>query len=88
METNDKFTITEIFHAINDLIENSEHIELALQQLESVRSEGPGDIGAQAKANAIAKIVEIRETTLQKTLALYEKMYDDIQNEKDKMSAE
>ena len=88
METNDKFTITEIFHAINDLIENSEHIELALQQLESVRSEGPGDIGAQAKANAIAKIVEIRETTLQKTLALYEKMYDDIQNEKDKISAE
>lgn len=88
METNNKLTKKEIFYAISDLLDECDHIELAMNQLQSVKSEGLEDIGAQAKANAIAKIVEIRETTLQKTLALYEKMYDDIQNEKDMMSAE
>ena len=81
MEINNKVTLKEIFCAIGELIEESGHIELALTQLESVRSEGPGDIGAQAKAQAIAKIVELRETTLQKALSFYEKMYDDIQSE-------
>ena len=81
MENNNKITLKEIFCAIGELIEESSHIELALTKLEGVRSEGPEDLGAQAKAHAIAKIVELRETTLQKALSFYEKMYDDIQNE-------
>ena len=80
MENNNKLTVKEIFYAIGELLEESNHIELALHQLESVRSEGPGDIGAEAKAHAIAKIVEIRETTLQKAMSFYEKMYDELQH--------
>ncbi len=80
METNAKLSLKEIFCAISELIKESDHIELALNQLESVKSEGPGDIGAEAKAHAIAKIVELRETTLQKAMSFYEKMYDDLQN--------
>ena len=81
MENNNKITLKEIFCAIGELIEESGHIELALTQLEGVRSEGPGDIGAEAKANSIAKIVELRETTLQRALSFYEKMYEDLQND-------
>lgn len=80
MENNNKLTVKEIFYAIGELIEESEHIALALNQLQGVHSEGPGDIGAQAKAQAIASIVEWRETTLQKAMSLYEKMYTDLQN--------
>lgn len=80
MEEN-KLTVKEIFDAISVLTEREHHIEDALKQLETVRSEGPGDIGAQARAQAIAQIVETREETIRQTLSLYTKMYDDIQNE-------
>ena len=80
MEEN-KLTVKEIFDAISVLTEREHHIEDALKQLETVRSEGPGDIGAQARAQAIEQIVETREATIRQTLSLYTKMYDDIQNE-------
>ncbi len=76
-----KLTVKDIFETIGALKSESFHIGEALKQLESVRSEGPGDIGAQARANAIVDVVKCRETTLQQMLALYSKMYDDIQNE-------
>ena len=37
-----------------------------------------GDIQGQAKAQALSDIVRCRETTNQKLLALYEKMYYDL----------
>ncbi len=74
-------TVKEIFDAITELKNDSTHIENALRQLETVKSEGPGDIGAQARAIAIADVVKCRETTLQQMLAMYSKMYDDMQNE-------
>ena len=80
MEEN-KLTVKEILDAISVLTEREHHIEDALKQLETVRSEGPGDIGAPARAQAIAQIVETREATIRQTLSLYTKMYDDIQNE-------
>lgn len=42
----------------------------------------PGDIAGQAKATAIADVVRCRETTNQKLLAFYEKVYDDIGDKK------
>lgn len=78
---NINLTVTEIFEATRALNNETQHIYEALKQLQAVKSiEGPSpDLGAQAKANAIAKIVEAREKTLQKTLAFYEKMYNNIQ---------
>lgn len=42
----------------------------------------PGDIAGQAKARAIADVVKCRETTNQKILEFYEKVYDDIGDKK------
>ena len=78
---NNTLTIKEIFDAITELKNDSAHIEKALTQLESVQSKGPTDIAAQANAMAIADVVKCRETTLQQMLAMYSKMYDDLQNE-------
>ncbi|MBR2293803.1 MAG: hypothetical protein IKA44_05810 [Clostridia bacterium] len=76
-----KLTVKEILEATRALNNETQHIEEALKQLQTVKSiEGPSpDLGAQAKANAIAKVVEVREKTIQKTLAFYEKMYNNIQ---------
>ena len=76
-----KLTVKEIFEVVRALNNETQHVEEALKQLETVKSiQGPSpDLGAQAKANAIAKVVADREKTLRKILAFYEKMYNDIQ---------
>jgi len=50
--------------------------------LGKLKSVGPGDIGTEEQAKAIGEIIKARETTNQKLLALYEKMYDDLKPEK------
>ena len=72
----DNLTVKEIFDAIRELSKETAHVDEALKQLQSVKSiEGPSpDLGAQAKANSIAKVVAEREKTLQKILEFYEKM--------------
>ena len=74
-------TIKDILDGMTKIRNESAHIGNALVQLSEVQSKGPGDIAAQAKAMAIADVVKCRETTLQQMLAMYSKMYDDMQNE-------
>lgn len=54
------------------------HINDAFSQLSTVRSDGPGDIGAQERARALGDVVRCRETTNQKLLEFYAKMYEDL----------
>ena len=58
--------------------QDNAHIYEALSTITNIAQPGPGDITGQAKATAIADIVKCRETTNQKLLAFYEKVYDDI----------
>ena len=55
MEEN-KLTVKEVFDAILALNEKDNHIEAALKQLETVRSEVPGDVGAQAVHRRLHKL--------------------------------
>lgn len=41
----------------------------------------PGNIQGEAKAQALAGIVQCRESTNQQLLSLYEKMYEDLRRE-------
>ncbi len=50
----------------------------AISELGKMKSIGPGDVGMQEQARALGTIIKSRETTNQKLIALYEKMYDDI----------
>ena len=74
-------TVKDILDGMTKIRNESAHIAKALEQLYEVQSKGPGDIAAQAKAMAIADVAKCRETTLQQMLAMYSKMYDDLQNE-------
>ena len=86
MEENKTLTVKDIFDAIGQLRSESAYLNNALSTLSDIPSSGtgapgsPGDIGAQAKANAIADVIKCRETTNQQMLAFYQRMYDDIIN--------
>jgi len=78
------YNIDYVLSQIAKMQEQTEYLNTALEKL-SVMGDGdsgdcgaPGNIQGQAKANAIADIVKYRETTNQRILSLYEKMYDDL----------
>ena len=78
---NNSIGAKDILEALVGMQANMAYVNDALAKLETVRSDGPEDIGAQAKAKAMADVVICHETTNQKMIALYEKMYNDISSE-------
>ena len=81
MEENKTLTVREIFDAINQIRADSAHLTQAFATLDSIPVGGPGDVVAAAKATAIGEIVKCRETTNQKVISFYERMYNDIVND-------
>ncbi|MBQ7768271.1 MAG: hypothetical protein IJ403_05260 [Oscillospiraceae bacterium] len=74
-----KFTIDYILSKIEELSQNQEFLLTdMLSKLEKLKSGGPGDVGTQGIALAIAEIVKARTSNTQKLIALYEKMYNDL----------
>ena len=78
------YSIEYILSQIVKIQEQTEYLNTAIEKLslmgdgESGGPGSPGNIQGQAKAQAIGDIVRCRETTNQKMLSLYEKMYDDL----------
>lgn len=83
-KTESVYNIEYILSQIAKIQEQTEYLNIALKKLsqmgdgESGSPGSPVNIQGQAKAQAIADIVRCRETTNQKMLSLYEKMYDDL----------
>ena len=83
-KTESIYNIEYILSQIAKIQEQTEYLNDALEKLsqmgdgESGAPGSPGNIQGQAKAQAFADIVRCRETTNQKMLSLYEKMYDDL----------
>lgn len=82
------YSIEYILSQIDKIQQQAELLNTALEKL-SQMSDGdsgepgaPGNIQGQAKARGFADIVKCRETTNQKMLDLYEKMYDDLKLQK------
>ena len=68
-----------ILSQIEKIQQDNEHIYKALDTLSGIVSgQGPADVAGQGKAIGIADTVKCRETTNQKLIAFYEKLYDDI----------
>ena len=78
VEEKNEISLDYIFAEIKAIREQTEHLNEALKMLENVKSDGPGDVGAAAKANGIAEVVRCRETTNQQILRFYEKVYGDL----------
>ena len=77
-------TVADILTRINNIINQTSYITTAFEALagmddgDSGSPGSPGNVLGEAKANAIATVVQSRETTNQQILRLYEKMYDDL----------
>ncbi len=76
-ENTQEITAKYFLDQIEKIRQDSAHIQEALVLLKDVKSEGPGDIGAEEKAKGIAAVVKARETTNQKMIEFYTKAYEE-----------
>lgn len=74
-------TIDYVLARIDKVLNDTEHIKSTLEALLNISVAGPGDIANAQRAEALKEIVKYRETTNQKLLTLYEKMYEDIKTQ-------
>ena len=73
----------EQYYVLTELLKEVQHdtqyLQQAITSLERVPSGNiPGDIAGQAKADALGKAIQTRETTHQQLLQIYARMYADL----------
>ena len=74
-----ELSIGYILSQIEKIQQENEYIYKALETLSGIASgQGPCDVAGEGKAKGIAETVKCRETTNQRLIAFYEKLYDDI----------
>ncbi len=79
-----EMTVADLLQRINNIVNQTSYIGEACSSLAAMGDGDSGDCGSpgnimgEAKATAIATVVQSRETTNQQILRLYEKMYDDL----------
>ena len=79
-----KVELSWLLQQIAGIQSDTEYLKDGLAQLaqmgegDSGESYSPGNLQGQAKAQALESMIQGRETTNQKLLRLYEKMYDDL----------
>ena len=83
--TNTALTIAYLLEQIEAIAKGTSHLDPAVSELMEMTTgvmsdDCVPDIAGQAKANALATVIQCRETTNQRLLALYEKMYDDLKS--------
>ncbi len=75
----DKFTMNYCLEQIEKIQSQTEHLNQVITELRSMEtSGGAAGFADSQKATTLAEMVKCRETTNQKLLAFYEKMYDDL----------
>ena len=81
----EKLTMNYVLEQIEKIQVQTDHIGMALAALGNMIPANSGsvpDVAGAEQAEAIAEVVESREVTNQKLIALYEKMYDDLTSKK------
>ena len=72
------YNIDYVLQQIEKIASQTDYLNEAITQLSKVNSGVPGDIAAQGVSNSLSQIIMCRETTNQRLIAFYEKMYDDL----------
>ena len=80
-----KLNISYVLDRIEAVRRDTEYLQKTIEALDNMAvGQGPGDVAGEEKAKALADVVRCRETTNQKLLDLYTKMYDDLKPVQDK----
>ena len=82
-----ELTMEYVLGKIDEIANNTFHIHEAIDAISQIKSTGPGDVGTQEQTKAIGDIVRCRETTNQRLIAFYEKLYDDLNPQDIKLKA-
>ncbi len=80
IETNAEYvelTVEYCLKQIREIQKQTEYLNDVILKLGETYATGPEDIVGQARAQALCDVVKCRETTNQRLIAFYEKMYDD-----------
>ena len=80
----DKISMLYCIEQIEKIHRDTQYIFETIQAIGGVVSGVvPGDVSGQEKAKALGDVVRCRETTNQRLIAFYEKMYDDLKPKND-----
>uniref|UniRef100_UPI0040560E23 hypothetical protein n=1 Tax=Acetatifactor sp. TaxID=1872090 RepID=UPI0040560E23 len=74
----EKLTMNYVLEQLEKIVSQTDHLTEAFEGLNNIDTRRTSDIGIAQSAEAFATIVKCRETTNQKLITLYEKMYDDL----------
>lgn len=74
----DKLTVNYILEQLEKIASQTEYLHKAITELGQMDASGSANIGNQAKAQALGDVVKCRETTNQKLIAFYEKLYSEL----------
>ena len=81
-ESQPELTIGYIIKQIEKISSQTAYLNEAIKEISEIQLGSPGVMGAGEKANSIADVVRCRETTNQKLISFYEKLYDDLKPER------
>lgn len=81
-ESYPELTIGYVLKQIENIASQTAYLNKAIDEISVISIGAPGVMGVGEKANAIAQVVKCRETTNQKLISFYEKLYDDLKPEK------
>lgn len=80
-----KLNMNYVLDKIEAVRRDTEYLQKTIEALDKMAvGQGPGDVAGEEKAKALVDVVRCRETTNQKLLDLYTKMYDDLKPVQDK----
>lgn len=74
----EKLTMDYLLSKLEEITTGQAFLTDAIAELGKMKSGGPSDVGTQEQAKAVGVIIQAREETNQRLIALYEKMYDDL----------
>jgi len=78
-DVKESITLQGILERIDKIQSDKAYMQGVIEAIKEIPpAPGPNDITGAGKAEALSDVVKCRETTNQKLLALYEKMYDDL----------
>ncbi len=84
----EKFTLDYCLEQIEQIRLQTKYLNNVIAELSKITTAGPGDICGSERAQALGDVVKCRETTNQKLIAFYEKMYDDLKPAKATLTKE
>ncbi|MDF2538440.1 MAG: hypothetical protein K0S76_1461 [Herbinix sp.] len=83
-----KFSLKYVLEQIEYIARQNQYIIEIIEKLSKLENYGPGDLAGQAKAEALRDVVRCRETTNQKLLDMYQKMYEDLRPRQQRLSTD